>query len=150
MSENQYFEKEREKYRPKDIKLLIIAEAPPRIESGRFFYFLDIEGKPPEQLEWDMKLWWPMTEAIYATLLTYNLQKDELYAKWFRLINNWAFSHFGDIQNGEWYGYLHRDGTISNTLKGNMWKGPFHLPRALIMCVIELNKIIGNSGLHIL
>ena len=29
---------------------------------------LDIAGKPPEQLEWDQKLWWPHAEALYATL----------------------------------------------------------------------------------
>jgi hypothetical protein len=30
-------------------------------------------------------------------------------------------------ENGEWYGYLHRDATIAQTAKGNLFKGPFHL-----------------------
>ena len=34
-----------------------------------------------------------------------------------------------EAERGEWYGYLHRDGRISVRLKGNSWKGPFHLPR---------------------
>ena len=38
---------------------------------------------------------------------------------------------FPDPEHGEWYGYLHRDGRVSVRLKGNMWKGPFHLPRML-------------------
>ncbi|MED5471006.1 MAG: N-acylglucosamine 2-epimerase, partial [Verrucomicrobiota bacterium] len=32
-------------------------------------------------------------------------------------------------EHGEWFGYLHRDGSVSSTLKGNLWKGPFHVPR---------------------
>ena len=36
---------------------------------------------------------------------------------------------FPDSEYGEWFGYLHREGHISSTLKGNLWKGPFHLPR---------------------
>ena len=38
-----------------------------------------------------------------------------------------------DNENGEWYGYLHYDGTAANTLKGNIFKGPFHLPRMLML-----------------
>ena len=29
----------------------------------------------------------------------------------------------------EWFGYLHNDGSIISTLKGNLWKGFFHIPR---------------------
>ena len=34
--------------------------------------------------------------------------------------------------HGEWFGYLHRDGTVATELKGNLFKGPFHMPRMLI------------------
>lgn len=34
---------------------------------------VDREGKQPEQLEWDMKLWWVHCEALYATLLAFHL-----------------------------------------------------------------------------
>ncbi|MEG1742868.1 MAG: N-acylglucosamine 2-epimerase, partial [Clostridia bacterium] len=47
--------------------------------------------------------------------------------------------HFADKECGEWYGYLHRDGTVSHTQKGSMWKGPFHYPRCLMNC----EKILG-------
>ncbi|MHB1452648.1 MAG: AGE family epimerase/isomerase [Saccharofermentanales bacterium] len=30
-------------------------------EYGGFLYFVDISGRPCEQLEWDMKLWWVHT-----------------------------------------------------------------------------------------
>ncbi len=110
-------------------------------EYGGLLYFVDIEGKPAEQLEWDMKLWWPHTEALYALLLAYDITKDPKYEQWFYRIHEWSFSHFPDTEYGEWYGYLHRDGTVSTTLKGSMWKGPFHLPRALLLCTKLLEKM---------
>ncbi len=110
---------------------------------GGLLYFIDIEGKPAEQLEWDMKLWWPHTEALYATLLAYYLTGKVKYSDWFKKVNDWAFSHFSDEENGEWFGYLHRDGSVANTLKGSLWKGAFHLPRALLLCIRLLEKMIG-------
>ena len=103
-------------------------------EHGGLFAFVDIEGKPPEQLEWDMKLWWPHTEALYASLLAHHLTGEQGYLDWFDKLHAWAFQHFPDPEHGEWYGYLHRDGSVSHVLKGSMWKGAFHLPRALWLC----------------
>lgn len=101
-------------------------------EFGGITYFKDLKGKPCPQYEHDMKLWWPHNEAIYATLLAARLTGDEKYARWHRKIHDWAYGHFADPDHGEWFGYLHRDGTVANRLKGNMWKGPFHLPRMLL------------------
>lgn len=106
--------------------------------------FVDIEGKPTEQLEWDMKLWWPHTEALYALLLADSITGDEQYMVWFNKMNEWSFEHFEDKQYGEWFGYLHRDGTVANELKGSMWKGMFHLPRALLMNSVLLKNRIDN------
>ena len=36
------FESAREKYRPKKVRFLLIAEAPPKASTGRFFYFEDV------------------------------------------------------------------------------------------------------------
>jgi len=102
-------------------------------EYGGLFSFVDIEGKPAEQLEWDMKLWWPHTEALYATALAWKATNDVKYKDWFEKFHDYSFSKFADNEYGEWFGYLHRDGTVSNTLKGNIFKGPFHLPRALML-----------------
>ena len=43
-------------------------------------------------------------------------------------------SLFPDPEFGEWFGYFHRDGRLSIPLKGNLWKGPFHLPRMQLYC----------------
>ena len=37
-------------------------------QHGGLFYFLDVDGFPPQQLEWDMKLWWPLCETMVAML----------------------------------------------------------------------------------
>ena len=102
---------------------------------GGLLYYVDIEGKPPEQIEWDMKLWWPHTEALYALLLAHYLTGDPFWTDWYQRMHDWTFSHFPDPVNGEWFGYLHRDGSLAVSAKGSMWKGAFHVPRALLYCM---------------
>jgi N-acylglucosamine 2-epimerase len=111
---------------------------------GGILYFRDCKGRPCEPYEHDMKLWWPHNEAIYATLLAHHLSGDAKYEQWHQRIHDWSYAHFPDNKNGEWFGYLHRDGSISSTLKGNMWKGPFHLPRMQLYCWKLLEQIRGS------
>ena len=103
-------------------------------EYGGILYFVDVEGKPCEQYEHDMKLWWPHNEALYACLLAHYLTGQKKYEDWYEKIHEWAYSHFPDKKNGEWFKYLHRDGTISSTVKGSRWEGSFHLPRMQLYC----------------
>lgn len=110
---------------------------------GGLLYFVDYEGKPPTQLEWDQKLWWPHTEALYALLLAHQLTGEAWCAEWYEKVHAWAFAHFPDPEYGEWYGYLHRDGSVLTPAKGSAWKGPFHLPRALLLCYQLLTS--GNA-----
>lgn len=74
----------------------------------------------------------------YATSSTGYLPRKKVlekkYEEWYERIHEWAYSHFPDKKNGEWYKYLHRDGTISSTVKGNRWGGPFHLPQMQLYC----------------
>jgi len=112
---------------------------------GGIVYFVDIEGKPPSQLEHDMKLWWPHTEALYALLLAYYLTNEERYADWYKKVHDFTFSHFPDREYGEWFGYLHYDNTLANRLKGSLWKGPFHIPRALLQGWKLLEKMKNPS-----
>lgn len=79
-----------------------------------------------------MKFWWPQTEAIIATLYAYLATRDDKYLRMHRRINEYAYGRFPDARFGEWYGYLHRDGTVAQPAKGNMFKGPFHIPRMMI------------------
>lgn len=101
---------------------------------GGILYFRDVLNKPVQEYWHDMKFWWPHNEAIIATLLAFNLTGEPKYAEWHRAVHDWSFRHFSDPEHGEWYGYLHRDGSVSQPSKGTLWKGPFHLPRMLLQC----------------
>lgn len=101
---------------------------------GGLLYFVGVHGKSTTEYWHDMKFWWPHNEAIIATLLAWRLTGAERYLAMHQQVHSWAFNHFADPEHGEWFGYLHRDGSLSSTLKGNLWKGPFHLPRMLMTC----------------
>jgi len=98
---------------------------------GGIIAFTDCDGNPPDHLEWDMKIWWPQCEAMIANRLCYNVFGEEKYLKDVESLRDWCFARYPDPDFGEWYGYMHYDGTIANDLKGNYSKGPFHLPRML-------------------
>ena len=120
-------------------------------EYGGMFYFVDLNSRPCEQLEWDMKLWWVHNEVLIASLMAYNLTNDDKYWERFKLVHEYVFQHFQDNEYGEWYGYLHRDGTVSHNQKGSLWKGPYHLPRCFMLCDELLGKIAaGDKALTLL
>jgi N-acylglucosamine 2-epimerase len=100
-------------------------------EYGGLFYFRDLYQRPVSEYWQDMKFWWPHNEAVIACLRAYQLTADVKYADWHQQVHDWSFRHFADPQDGEWFGYLHRDGSRSSTIKGNLWKSCFHHPRML-------------------
>ena len=114
-------------------------------EYGGLLYFVDALGLPPEAYEHDMKLWWPHNEILIASLMLYRDTSDETYLNWFYTTLDYCQKHFSDPEYGEWYGYLRRDGlpTMPST-KGSTFKGPFHLPRCLIMVDNMLGEILSN------
>ncbi|MCF2502690.1 AGE family epimerase/isomerase [Dyadobacter sp. CY107] len=114
-------------------------------EFGGIFYFRDVYDRPVQEYWQDMKFWWPHNEVIIATLLAYTLTQDKKYAKWHVMVHDWAYTHFHDQENGEWFGYLHRDGSVAQTAKGNLFKGPFHLPRQEWYCSKLMQELVGTS-----
>jgi N-acylglucosamine 2-epimerase len=108
---------------------------------GGIFYFMDARGKPPQQLEWDQKLWWVHVEALLAMLMGYALTGREACWQWFEKLHDYTWHHFPDPPYGEWFGYLNRQGEVLLPLKGGKWKGCFHVPRALFRCWQELRKL---------
>ncbi len=117
-------------------------------EFGGLFSFVDIEGKQPAQVEWDMKYWWPHCEAVYAFLLAYDLSGESRYRKWFDLVHDYSWQRFPDKEFGEWFGYLRRDGSVQVDLKGNHFKGPFHIPRFLFKTYKRLEKMERETHDH--
>lgn len=112
---------------------------------GGIINFRDCRNLPPQDYSQDMKFWWPQTEAIIATLYAYEASGDDKYLIMHKQISEWTYAHFPDTEKGEWYGYLHRDGTVAQPAKGNIFKGPFHIPRMMIksydLCRIITEKL---------
>lgn len=98
---------------------------------GGILYFKDILNRPPQQLEWDQKLWWVHLESLVCMAKGFAYTGDERCKVWFERLDAYSFQHFSDPEFGEWYGYLNRQGEPLLTLKGGKWKGCFHVPRAL-------------------
>ena len=113
-------------------------------EYGGIIYFADAKGLPVTEYWHDMKFWWPHNETIIATLLAYHLTGEKKYIDWNLKTHEWAYQRFPDPEYGEWFGYLHRDGRLSSPLKGNMFKGPFHIPRMQLYCWKLLEEMIAG------
>ena len=110
---------------------------------GGIISFTDVLGCPPIALEWDMKLWWPQCEAMIALRVAADVFDNQDYLKIYEKLLDYTEKYFVDKECGEWYGYLHYDNTPSTTLKGNIFKGPFHIPRFLmIMSLLDEGKDI--------
>lgn len=112
-------------------------------EYGGIIQFMDVLNKPKSDYWHDMKFWWPQTEAAIATLYAYYFTKDKKYLEKHFMVKEYT-NKFIDKEFGEWFGYLHRDGSLSTDLKGNMYKGPFHIPRMYMKCV-EMIDLINNK-----
>ena len=112
------------------------------IELGGILYFKDLEGKPVEAYEHDMKLWWPHNEAVIASLRLYKHTDNIRYFDWFERVTDYAFTKFSDFKYGEWYGYLRRDGHPTRPpCKGHTYKGPFHVLRMLTEGILALKEL---------
>ncbi len=112
---------------------------------GGIINFRDCKGLPAQDYSQDMKFWWPQTETIIAMLYAYLATGDELYLERHQQISDWTYKHFPDTEHGEWYGYLHRDGTVAQPAKGNIFKGPFHIPRMMINSYLLCQAILGKK-----
>lgn len=113
---------------------LLMAEYGWDKEYGGIFYFMDRLGCPPQELEWDQKLWWVHIETLISMIKGYQLTGDKKCLEWFEKVHDYVWTHFKDPENPEWFGYLNRRGEVLLQLKGGKWKGCFHVPRGLYQC----------------
>lgn len=100
---------------------------------GGMINFRDCRNFPPQDYSQDMKFWWPQCETIIASLYAYRATGDDKYLDMHRKAHEYAYTHLKDNEYGEWFGYLHRDGTVAQPAKGNLFKGPFHIPRMMLI-----------------
>jgi len=114
-------------------------------EFGGMINFRDCKDFPPQDYSQDMKFWWPQCETIIASLYAYLATRDDKYLEMHKKAFDYAFSVFPDEEFGEWYGYLHRDGTVAQPAKGNIFKGPFHIPRMMMRASELYNQILSQN-----
>lgn len=113
---------------------------------GGIFYFLDRNGYPPLQLEWDQKLWWVHIETLITMIKGYQLTGSQECLEWFERIHDYTWTHFKDTEHPEWFGYLNRQGEVLLNLKGGKWKGCFHVPRGLYQCWKVMDKLDNQTN----
>ena len=148
--ETSWFILEEAKFRNWDPKLVEMAETILNWswkwgwdeEFGGIINFMDCKNLPSQDYAQDMKFWWPQNETIIATLHAYLATKDAKYLEMHKQISDWTYAHFPDQEYGEWYGYLHRDGSVAQPAKGNLFKGPFHVPRMMMVAYRLCNEIL--------
>jgi N-acylglucosamine 2-epimerase len=110
-------------------------------EFGGIYYFMDAEGRPPQQLEWNQKLWWVHVETLVALAMGHRLTGRQDCWDWYQRVHDYSWGHFADPECGEWYGYLDRRGEVLLDLKGGKWKGCFHIPRAMFLCWQQFEQL---------
>ena len=113
---------------------------------GGIINFRDCRNLPVQDYSQDMKFWWPQCETIIASLYAYLATGDDEYIYRHQRISEWTYAHFPDAKYGEWYGYLHRDGRVAQPAKGNLFKGPFHIPRMMIKSYTLCKEILDKMG----
>lgn len=126
---------------------------------GGLFRFIDKEGGKPkgkntstpyEQLivdSWDMKLWWPHSEALYATLLAFTVTGDEDMKRLYDKIATYTFGTFPnpDREVGEWIQIRDREGTPVDVIAALPVKDPFHILRSMLLIIDLLEQNDENN-----
>jgi len=121
-------------------------------EFGGLFQFVHMEGGPPrghvppehestamiEKLrsDWDAKLWWVHSEALYALLAAYRCSRSQWAEQWYWRVHDYTFSTY-PAPEGEWIAIRSRDNTPVGKVVALPVKDPFHVPRAF-MHIIRL------------
>ncbi|GAB3912376.1 AGE family epimerase/isomerase [Larkinella knui] len=94
---------------------------------GGFFQYADLKERPSVYSEWDRKLWWVHSEALSVFSRGYVHTRQNDCLKWFRKVHEYAWQHFPDKVNKEWFGVLDRKGQPVSTVKATPEKGCYHL-----------------------
>ncbi|WP_299551576.1 AGE family epimerase/isomerase, partial [Seonamhaeicola sp.] len=72
---------------------------------GGIRYMTNIDWTPTHELEADLKLWWPHSEALYALLMGWLYTGRDDLKLWYKKVHDYTFSKFPDKEHGEWFGY---------------------------------------------
>ena len=110
-------------------------------EYGGLYHAVDAAGGDPWWRFADAKLWWPHTESLYALLLAYEHSREPWCLDWLARVHDYAFEHYPVAAHGEWTQRIDRYGQPFTETVALPVKDPFHLPRALILCIDVLQRL---------
>lgn len=127
---------------------------------GGLLRYVDLDGGQPtgarlggkfEQLveqTWDMKLWWPHSEALYTTMLAYDLTGDPEMMELYSQIHEYTFKTFPhpDPNIGEWIQIRTRDGTPANLVVALPVKDPYHILRNCLLMIELLDRKVAHHS----
>jgi len=118
-------------------------------EFGGLLRFVDRDGGKPKgesgtsdfelliNNTWDMKLWWPHSEALYVLLYFYKKTGNDEFLSRYKMIESYVFKTFPNTEIGEWIQIRRRDGFPEEKLVALPVKDPFHILRNFIK-IVEL------------
>jgi cellobiose epimerase len=103
------------------------------------YYFKD---KPGITIIADTKNWWAQAEGLNTLLMMAGKYPNDpqQYEKKFEQQWKYVQTYLIDHEHGDWYqGGLDKEPKWKTALKGQIWKGTYHVFRALINCTNRLN-----------
>lgn len=130
---------------------------------GGLLLFVDRDGGQPkgdrtgmeqvsmvQQIEqnWDNKLWWVHSEALYTTLLGYSLSGDRKLLDDYYRLHDYTFRTFPhpDEQIGEWIQIRRRNGEPIDKVVALPVKDPYHIIRNVVLLIELLARMEDGSG----
>jgi len=127
---------------------------------GGLFRFIDRKGGKPqgnisgsafEHLildTWDTKLWWPHSEALYSTLLGYELTGDDDFHTLYDMAHEYTFHTFpnDDKKVGEWIQIRDRFGKPVQKVVALPVKDPYHIMRNILLIIELLSQTRRSSA----
>ncbi|ADY12865.1 AGE family epimerase/isomerase [Sphaerochaeta globosa] len=110
-------------------------------EWGGLFRYVDTDGGEPKgecdgsafsQLvasTWELKLWWPHVEALYACSRFYQATKDERFFVWYERLKQYTYTTFPSDKGEEWIQIRTRIGIPLERVVALPVKDPYHILR---------------------
>ena len=113
-------------------------------EYGGFILLLDVENDIPEDAHRTQnysgtiadckdKVWWAQSEGLYTLALSALVNGNERHFSYFMKLHEYVDMYFRDHEYGEWYSILSRKNEMLLDHKGFEGKGPYHIPRCLVL-----------------
>lgn len=99
--------------------------------------------------DWDSKLWWVHSEALYTSLLLYFRTNDPQFLSHYSRVADYVFKTFPnqDPSIGEWKQIRTRDGKPQEKVVALPVKDPYHITRNFILIIELLEKELALANM---